>query len=302
MPIEPCSGAGAGAGRRSIARVTVGTVTAPTTVFADLADVELTQVVVDGGTLSLACAGEGPPLLLLHGWTLDGRMWTPQIAPLSQHFRIIMPDRRGFGRSTAPPDLLKEADDIVRIADTLRLDRIALCGLSQGAAIALAFAIRHPARVSALLLCGTPLPGLVPDPDVIPLDHLAALALQGEQERLRRTVLALPLMQLPNGPGAELIEAIIGCYAGRDLAAPSALPPFAVRDIASLPMPLLAMAAERDTPWRVACARFLAETAPNATLAMIKCAGHLANVGKPEAFTSAVREFLAAAANLGDED
>ena len=272
-----------------------------TTDFGDRAGVELTRVVVDGGTLLLACTGKGPPLLLLHGWTLDGRMWTPQIAALSEHFRLIMPDRRGFGRSTALPDLLEEADDILRIADAFGLCRIVLCGLSQGAAIALDFALHHPRRVSALLLCGTPLPGLVPNPDAVPLDRLAAFARQGDYESLRRVLLRLPLMKLAGGSGTDLIEEIIGSYTGRDLATPSALRPFELKDIAALAMPLLAMAGARDSTWRIACARLLAETAPIATLAIIERAGHLVNIAQPEAFTSAVREFLAAATIPGEK-
>ena len=61
------------------------------------------EVAVGDGIVPIAMAGEGPPLILLHGWTLDWRMWLPQVAELSRSHLLVMPDRRGFRRSTAPP-------------------------------------------------------------------------------------------------------------------------------------------------------------------------------------------------------
>ena len=65
------------------------------------------EVAVAGGTLPICMAGEGAPVILLHGWTLDHRMWAPQVAGLADDFFLVMPDRRGCGRATAPPDLMK---------------------------------------------------------------------------------------------------------------------------------------------------------------------------------------------------
>ena len=55
------------------------------------------EVDVGDGMIRLTVAGEGHPLILLHGWTLDRRMWQPQVVDLAKHFQLVMPDRRGFG-------------------------------------------------------------------------------------------------------------------------------------------------------------------------------------------------------------
>jgi pimeloyl-ACP methyl ester carboxylesterase len=252
----------------------------------------LGEVDVDDGRLPIAIAGGGPSLILLHGWTLDHRMWRPQHAGLGAHYRLIMPDRRGFGRATAPPDLMREAEDVVRIADALGLDRFALAGLSQGAAVALDVARRFPDRIEAAALSGTPLPGLVPDPDRVPRDEFAAMARDGALAWLRKAWLADPLMQVANDEGRALLGAIIADYDARDLPGGSAIEPFSREAIATLPMPLLAVAGSHESPWRVACARLLAETAPKGRFMSIANAGHIANVDQPDAFNAALIAFF----------
>ncbi|MEN9705752.1 MAG: hypothetical protein RLZZ393_1631, partial [Pseudomonadota bacterium] len=50
-----------------------------------------------GSRLHYRVAGQGPAVLLLHGWALDGRLWTPQWKTLTRHHRVVVVDRRGFG-------------------------------------------------------------------------------------------------------------------------------------------------------------------------------------------------------------
>lgn len=252
------------------------------------------EVDVGDGILSIASAGDGPPLIMLHGWTLDHRMWRPQLDALGAHFRLIMPDRRGFGRSTAPPDLGREANDVLDIADAFGLQTFGLVGLSQGAGVALNFAIKHPGRLTALALAGPPLPGLVPDPDIIPREDYADLVQQAALKTMRRNWSQNPLMRVPSIEGQTLIELILDDYDGRDLLRPSLLPAFSLQQIAALPMPLLAMAGTRETPWRIACAQLLADTAPQGSFASIRDAGHIANIAQPNAFNAALIAFLTA--------
>ena len=245
---------------------------------------------VAGGDLALTLVGCGPPLLLLHGWTLDRRMWRPQ-GPLARSFRLIIPDRRGFGRSSAPPDLSRERDDLIRIADHLGCDTLTLVGVSQGGAVALDAAIAAPDRVAALVLAGAPLAGVVPGGDAIPRDHYAILARAGAIEQLRAEWHDHPLLRLDREDARHLIAQMVADYAARDLLAPSTLAPFTAEAIAALPMPILALCGTGDTPWRLACARYLAGHARNATLALIE-AGHLPSLERPDQFNAHLRAFL----------
>lgn len=256
---------------------------------------ETHAIPVDGGVLSVLTIGHGFPLIFLHGWTLDNRMWAPQSAALAQDYQLIMPDRRGFGRSTAPPDLLAEAGDVLRLADTFGLSRFALIGLSQGAAVALDCALHYPDRIAALVLAGTPLAGLVPHADTPPRDEYAALVRQGQIAEMQRRWMRHPLMHIADPVVAKTLHTMVADYEGRDLVKPSALPVFSPEAIAALPMPLLAMVGEKETPWRLACAKLLAETAPFGALEEISGAGHMVNLEQAAAFNAVVTRFLARA-------
>jgi pimeloyl-ACP methyl ester carboxylesterase len=94
---------------------------------------------VAGGTIHAEIAGAGPPVVLLHGWMLDRRLWRAQLAGLAQHFSVVAIDRRGFGLSTAPPGLAREPYDILAIQRQLGAEQIGLVAMSQAGRIALTF-------------------------------------------------------------------------------------------------------------------------------------------------------------------
>lgn len=250
------------------------------------------EVAVHGGALPVAMAGEGAPVILLHGWSLDHRMWAPQIEGLADAHFLVMPDRRGCGRSTAPPDLMREAGDVIAIADALGFDRFALVGLSRGAVVALDVARRFGSRLTGLVVSGAPLPALVERAEVIDLERFRTLAAAGDLTSLRSLWAQHPLMAAHTPEAAALMAAILDDYDGRDLLVPSQTPGFPREVLAMLPMPVLAMTGEHDTAWRKACAAALAATAPGARHVEIPQAGHLANADNPAAFNAAIAAFL----------
>src|SRR6266487_3162562 len=102
--------------------------------------------------------GDGTPVVLLHAFPLDSRMWVPQVEALGG-YQAIVPDLRGFGAAReqageiTPMDLL--AEDVAKLLDERELERVVICGLSMGGYVALAFAGRHPERLGGLVLCDT---------------------------------------------------------------------------------------------------------------------------------------------------
>src|SRR5262245_34012465 len=123
----------------------------------------------DGGDrIAVATVGKGPPLLRAGHWLshveLDAGspVWAHWLRELSRGHTYVRYDQRGCGLSdTAPPSLSLEAwiGDLEAVANTLGLKRFALFGMSQGGAVAMAYAARHPERVSHLVLLGTPVRG-----------------------------------------------------------------------------------------------------------------------------------------------
>lgn len=107
--------------------------------------------------------GEGEPLVLLHAFPLNGKMWEPQVKALSEDYRIIVPDYPGFGRSPYPPaqpDMRFYAERVRGLLDKLELERVVLGGLSMGGYAAFACLRLFPERVSGLVLANTR-----PEPD-----------------------------------------------------------------------------------------------------------------------------------------
>jgi pimeloyl-ACP methyl ester carboxylesterase len=237
-------------------------------------------------------AGEGTPLILLHGWTLDHRLWLPQVAGLAGEHFLVMPDRRGCGRATAPPDLAREAEDVIAIADFLGFERFALAGLSRGAVVALDVARRFGSRLTGLVVSGAPLPALVPREEVIDLEHLRALVACGDLAGFRAEWSRHPLMQVHHAEAAALVRDMLADYDGRDLLAPSEAPGLPREALGMLPMPVLAMTGAHDTLWRRECARVLGAVAPRAQHVEIPGAGHIANADNPDGFNAAVAAFL----------
>jgi len=126
---------------------------------------------VDGLRLHLAEAGEGPPVILQHGWPQHWYAWREQIAALAKDHRVICPDLRGLGWSEAPAgdDYLKESmvDDLIGLCEALGLDRVSFVGHDWGGWIGFLFALRRPDLIDRMAIMSTPHVWSVPDrPDL----------------------------------------------------------------------------------------------------------------------------------------
>ena len=119
----------------------------------------------DGVNLYYEVHGDtGPVILLTHGYSATSQMWTGQIAELSKDHRLVIWDMRGHGQSDYPTDPAAYSEeatvsDMAAILDTLRLKSTTLLIRDDGVAAGLAFARRHPARVSASMLANPRWPG-----------------------------------------------------------------------------------------------------------------------------------------------
>ena len=112
---------------------------------------------VNGIKLYFASYGDGAPVILLHGGAGNGEHWAFQLAALAAKYRVIVVDARGHGRSTRdakPITYELMADDLLVLMDELKLEQAALVGWSDGGIIALDLALRHPERVSKLVVYG----------------------------------------------------------------------------------------------------------------------------------------------------
>ena len=103
--------------------------------------------VSDGARIHVRIDGDGPAVLLLHAGISDSRLWDG-VVPLVPGRRLIRPDLRGFGDTIARPGAYRPIDDLLAVLSEIAVDRVAVCGVSFGAALALAFAAEQPDRVT----------------------------------------------------------------------------------------------------------------------------------------------------------
>ncbi|MCY3754905.1 MAG: alpha/beta fold hydrolase [Alphaproteobacteria bacterium] len=239
-----------------------------------------------GAAIHYETHGEGPAVLLSHGFGLTARMWAGQVEALAPANRLILWDLRGHGRSDSPEDpALYDPEacvaDMVALLDAEGIERAVVGGLSLGGYLSLAFHLRHPDRVRALMLfdCG---PGFRRDEPR-----------EAWNERTRKRS-----GRIAAGDARALAELEPGGH--RDLAGVARAARWtmlhhdgsALESLPSVRAPTLVLIGEHDAPFRGA-ADYMARKIPNAEQVVLPEAGHTANLDNPAAFNAAVSAFLA---------
>jgi pimeloyl-ACP methyl ester carboxylesterase len=176
---------------------------------------------VDAGGLRthVALAGEGPPVLLMHGWPQHWYLWREVIPRLAPHARVIAPDFRGFGWSDGPPsgyemDQLKR--DMLALLDELGVQELSIAGHDWGGFVGCLLALEHPERVKSFLALNVIPPWPARDRRVLRdawrLIYMPLLACPGLGRRLGRAVAARGLRDsgLPDGD----VEAFVSRFRG----------------------------------------------------------------------------------------
>jgi len=243
----------------------------------------------DGVRIFYEAAGEGPPVLLSHGYSATSRMWRGQVEALAPRYRIITWDMRGHGQSDSPDDpaLYSEAatvGDMAAILDALGIDTAVIGGLSLGGYMSLAFHLAHPGRVRALMLFDTGPGYRNPAGREVWNRTAEARAVAFETRGLDAL-----------GSGAEVRIAQHRSAKGLALAARGMLAQFDSRVIESLEgirVPTLVLVGEKDEPF-LGATDYMAAKIPGAQKVVIPGAGHAANIDNPAAFNAAVEAFLA---------
>jgi pimeloyl-ACP methyl ester carboxylesterase len=154
-------------------------------------------------------AGRGEPVLLLHGWPQDHRMWREVINGLAAQYRLIAPDLRGFGSTEAPGwgyDGETFARDQIAMLDALEVERVRAIGHDWGGWTAMLIGLHHPNRVERMIVIDAPHPwprlGLSMLPELWRTWYAAALATPGLGPLLlRRTGFVKGILGRGTAPG-----------------------------------------------------------------------------------------------------
>ncbi len=133
------------------------------------------NIQTDGAKLHVRVGGQGPAVVLLHGFGDTGDMWAPLAADLARDHTVVVPDLRGMGLSSRPAggyDKRTQAGDIRSVLTALGIDRAAVVGHDIGTMVAYAYAARYPEKTEKLVVMDAPVPGIPPWDSIVRLPAL----------------------------------------------------------------------------------------------------------------------------------
>ena len=270
------------------------------------------EISTNDTTIHVRVGGNGPAVVLLHGYGETGDMWIPLARDLIRDHTVVVPDLRGMGLSSKPPggfDKKNQARDLAGVLASLGIDRIDLVAHDIGNMVAFAYAASNPDRVTRLVLIDAPVPGVGPWEEITKNPLLWHFRFGGpDMERLvagRERIYLDRFWNEFSADRARFTEAARQHYAAlyaRPGAMRSGFAQFAAFDqdaednrawLASggkLTMPVLAVGGEKS--FGPTMATVMRAAASNVTEGIVPDSGHWIMEENPAATTKLVRAFL----------
>ena len=257
---------------------------------------------INGHSLNYVVQGSdnGLPVVFIHGFPFNHRMWGPQLKALPHRCRAIAYDVRGHGDSEVGHGQYTVelfVDDLIGLLDHLAVDRAVVCGLSMGGYIALRAVERHSERFRGLVLCDTRSEADTNEAKVKRAETIAAVGSHGVAAFAGEFVkLVLAPRTLETNPAVvEMVKEMI--LATDPLGVCGTLLALAARTdtttaLPAMNLPALIMVGELDTLTPPADAQAMARALPEAELHVIPDAAHMSNLENPAVFNEKLLGFL----------
>jgi 3-oxoadipate enol-lactonase len=245
--------------------------------------------------VSFSVAGEGPPLIVVHGFSVDRRMWSEHVAIWRRQFCLVLIDLRSHGQSAALSTRYEAAADILGVVDALHIDRFAVVGHSAGAAVGIDVALRAPERVAALVLLSPSVTGFRATRRGDMTD-VAARARAGDPHGAAEAWLTNPVMSvsLPRARKEtfrQMVRDNWRVWLPNAGSSPGTTPPAAYR-MSQLKQPMLIVSGANDPSASSEVARALQLAQPTATVLQLPRLGHWFPLEAPQRVASMTLQFL----------
>ena len=256
------------------------------------------MIEVGDGQIFCTSDGEGPAMVLLHGGTLNLRMFDPQVEALAENYQLIRMDLRGYGRSSTPAENpYRHCDDVAVVLDYLGVDQAVVGGESFGGSVSIDFAFAHNDRLRGLILeAAGPITGWQ-WVEGFPLVTAFKAAREKGLKVAQQLILDSPLLAsaMRHEKVASDLRDIVGSYSGwhfgnRDPAVWAE--PAAIDRLEEIDAPALVVIGGLDLLDLRMQGDTLAVRLPNATRLDMPESGHVPNMEEPETFNNAVLNFL----------
>jgi pimeloyl-ACP methyl ester carboxylesterase len=254
---------------------------------------------VNDTLLSYQEQGAGNPLVLIHGFPLDGRIFDEQIGALSKKFRVIVPDLPGFGQSNSdkPFTIASLADDVHALLAAMDALPCALGGLSMGGYVSLSFAKKYPQDLSRLILIDTRAEGDSPEGKESRnkmIDLVQAKGATAVADQMLPKMFSEQTLKANGEPVKKLRDIMEHCL---PKTIEHAL--MAMRDredyvsmLASIRVPTLIVVGEQDSITPPKMAQAMHEKIVGSKLVQIPGAGHVSTMERPQEVSETIEEFL----------
>jgi len=246
--------------------------------------------------------GSGQPLVFLHPFPMDHRLWQSQVEHFAPRYQVLTPDLRGFGNSDGfgaqTPSIEQMADDLNALLDELKItEPIILCGLSIGGYVALRFAQKYFSCLRGLVICDSRAQADTEETKA-GRNRMIAFAQQHTPMEIVEKVLSGLLGKTSLRTRPELIERVkqIGSsqsqHAILDALAALRDRPDATSWLSQITIPTLLIFGEEDALAPSHVIETLQSSLPNSTLVKLPKAGHFSALEQPEMFNAALDNFL----------
>lgn len=256
-------------------------------------------VAINGTNLYYEISGKGKTIVLLHGFSLDTRMWDDQFSILSEKFQVLRYDMRGFGQSSTPTsEAYSHSDDLKSLLDFLGIEAATIVGLSRGGRWAIEFALDFQEKIQSLILADSMPYGfdaLENRPSLS--DEIVSTAKLKGINAAKKLWFEHSIFKhaRKNLTVSKRLWAMISDYSGwhwiNDDPAQNRFPPAAKR-LSNLLIPTLILVGEYDLPVFIKSTEFLSQNIKKSQKVIIPQAGHLSNIESPSIFNSVVLEFV----------
>ena len=257
---------------------------------------------VNSAKLYYEVAGQGKPVVLIHGFTLDTRMWDDQFLEFSKIYRVLRYDIRGYGKSSIPTNRdYTDANDLMSLMKMNKIEKAYIAGLSMGGSIAIDFTLSNPEAVMKLVLVDSTLGGYTWTKRYGDASNLiwAACKEQGLEVAKAMWLDSEIFCKEDENPMVyQRLKKIIDDYSGVQFfgdvpgfMAKIKDPPPAKR-LGDIHVPTLVIVGERDSLDFHIIADLIVDNAPNARKYVIPNVKHMSNMEDPETFNREVLSFL----------
>jgi pimeloyl-ACP methyl ester carboxylesterase len=256
---------------------------------------------INGITMAFTSTGEGPAILLIHGFPLNHRLWQPQAVALANAgYQVVTPDLRGFGETDAPEgpySMNLFADDMIALLDHLGIEKAVVGGMSMGGYVLLNILERYPQRVAAAAFVVTRSDAdneagkerrqaladeVMRNGSIVAANAFAAVLFADDTPTTRPAMVSEVKAWMQSNSPQGLAGALMAMRNRKD--STLLLPNFY--------SPAIVIGAGEDKAIPPENSRLLAANLPDSRLVVIPNAGHMVTLEQPEAVNAALQEFL----------